>query len=90
MSALLSQHDTIAVSGTAQSQGRFHDRFEHVIYLQVPLEVLLERVRSRINKPYGKTSDQQADITRYVAEAEPRIRRAATLELDGLLPVCRT
>ena len=28
----------------------------------------------------------QADITRYVAEVEPLIRRSATLELDGLLP----
>lgn len=37
MSALLSEHDTIAVSGTAQNQGRFYDRFEHVIYLRVPL-----------------------------------------------------
>ena len=79
--------DTIAVSGTAQNQGRFYDRFEHVIYLRVPLEVLLDRVRTRASNPYGKTADQQADITRYVAEVEPLIRRTATLELDGLLPV---
>jgi shikimate kinase len=87
MSALLAQHTTIAVSGTAQNQGRFDDRFEHVIYLRVPLEVLLERVRVRTNNPYGKTAEQQADITRYVAEVEPLIRRTATLELDGLLTI---
>ena len=87
MSALLAEHATIAVSGTAQNQGRFYDRFEHVIYLRVPLEVLLDRVRTRTNNPYGKAADQQADITRYVAEVEPLIRRTATLELDGLLPV---
>ena len=87
MSALLSENDTIAVSGTAQNQGRFYNRFEHVIYLRVPLEVLLDRVRTRASNPYGKTADQQADITRYVAEVEPLIRRTATLELDGLLPV---
>jgi RNase adaptor protein for sRNA GlmZ degradation len=40
MSALLAAHSTIAVSGTAQNQGRFYDRFEHVIYLRVPLETL--------------------------------------------------
>jgi shikimate kinase len=87
MSALLSEHATIAVSGTAQNQGRFYDRFEHVVYLYVPLEVLLERVRTRTTNPYGKTADQQADITRYVGEVEPVIRRSATAELDGLLPI---
>ncbi len=47
MSTLLAEHTTIAVSGTAQNQGRFYDRFEHVIYLRVPLEILLHRVRVR-------------------------------------------
>lgn len=35
--ALLAAHSTIAVSGTAQNQGPFYDRFEHVIYLRVPV-----------------------------------------------------
>ena len=87
MSALLAEHTTIAVGGTAQNQGRFYDRFEHVVYLRVPLEVLLHRVRVRTNNPYGKTAEEQADITRYVAEVEPLIRRSATLELDGLLAI---
>jgi shikimate kinase len=87
MSALLAEHATIAVSGTAQNQGWFYDRFQHVIYLLVPLETLLDRVRVRTNNPYGKTAEHQADITRYVAEVEPLIRRTATLELDGLLTV---
>ena len=87
MSALLNEHHTIAVSGTAQNRGRFYDRFEHVIYLRVPAQVLLHRVRTRTDNPYGKTTAQQADITRFVAEVEPLIRRTATLELDGLLPV---
>ncbi len=87
MDALLAEHSTIAVSGTASNQGRFYDRFEHVVYLYAPLPVLLDRVRSRTNNPYGKEAAQQADIARYVAEVEPLIRRSATLELDGLLPV---
>jgi shikimate kinase len=78
MSGLLSEHDTIAVAGTAQSQGRFYKRLEHVIYLHVPLDVPLERVRTRTNNPCGKTADQQADISKYVGEVEPLIRRTAT------------
>jgi shikimate kinase len=87
MTTLLTTHATIAVSGTAQNQGRFYDRFEHVVYLRVPLEVLLHRVRVRADNPFGKTAEQQADITRYVAEVEPLIRRTASLELDGQLPI---
>lgn len=87
MSALLAEHPTIAICGTAENQGRFYDRFEHVVYLHVPLEVLLARVRARSNNPYGKTVEQQADIARYVLKVEPLIRRTATLELDGLEPL---
>jgi shikimate kinase len=86
MSTLLAEHRTIAVSGTASNQGRFYDRFEHVVYLYVPLEVLLDRVRVRTNNPYGRTADDQAEITHYATEVEPLIRRSVTLELDGLLP----
>jgi len=49
--------------------------------------VLLDRVRARSENPYGKTADQRADIAKYVAEVEPLIRRTATLELDGLMPI---
>lgn len=87
MSALLAEHSTVAVCGTADNQGRFYDRFEHVIYLYVPLPVLLDRVRARSNNPYGRTAEQQADIAKYVIEVEPLIRRSATVELDGLMPV---
>jgi len=87
MSALLDEHPTIAVSGTARNQGLFYDRFEHVIYLYVPLDTLLDRVQARTNNPYGKAAEERADIIRYVTEVEPLIRRSATLELDGLLPV---
>ncbi|MGN6607574.1 MAG: AAA family ATPase [Jatrophihabitans sp.] len=87
MAALLAAHPTIAVCGTAENQGSFYDRFEHVVYLLVPLEVLLHRVRTRTNNPYGKSAAQQHEIARYVADVEPLIRRGATVELDGLMPV---
>lgn len=85
MAGLLARHTTIAVCGTAQNQGDFYDRFEQVVYLYAPLDVLLERVRTRMNNPYGKTPAQQRDMARFVDEVEPLIRRTATLELDGTL-----
>lgn len=83
MSALLARHDEVIVSGTAQNQGLFYDRFDHVVLLSAPVETLLDRVASRTNNPYGRTATQQAEIRRYVLDVEPLLRRGATLELDG-------
>ena len=83
MQQLLESNLDVVVSGTVDNQGRFYDRFEHVVLLSVPLDVLIERVRSRTNNPYGKTSEQQAEIARYLDTVEPLLRRRATLELDG-------
>jgi shikimate kinase len=81
------QHATVVVSGTADNQGRFYDRFHHVVLLSAPLAVLIERLVSRSSNPYGKTPEQQADIARYVREVEPLLRRGATVTLDGRRPV---
>ena len=87
MSALLSEHRDICVSGTVDNQGEFYDRFEHVILLAAPIDVLLDRLRTRTTNPYGKTAQQQEDVRSYVAEVEPLLRRGASLELDARRPV---
>ena len=83
MSDLLSQHADVVVSGTAENQGRFYDRFEHVVLLIAPVDVLIERIATRTNNPYGRTAEQQRDVRRYVREVEPLLRRGASVELDG-------
>ena len=83
MDQLLADHRDIVVSGTVSNQGSFYDRFEHVVLLSAPVEVLLERVGARTNNPYGREPDQRAEIIRYVATVEPLLRRGVTLELDG-------
>jgi hypothetical protein len=70
------------VSGTVENQGRFYDRFHHVVLLSAPLNVLLQRVTNRAN-PYGRTPEQRAQIAEYVRTVEPLLRRGATVELDG-------
>jgi shikimate kinase len=87
MAALLAQQAEVVVSGTVENQGRFYDRFDHVVLLSAPLGVLLDRVAQRSNNPYGKTAEHQAETERYVAEVEPLLRRGATVELDGRRPV---
>jgi shikimate kinase len=89
MSDLLARHDEVIVSGTVENQGRFYDRFDHVVLLSAPAEVLIERVALRTNNPYGRTRAQQDEIRTYVAEIEPLLRRGASIELDGRQPISR-
>jgi shikimate kinase len=87
MAALLAGQGAVVVSGTVANQGAFYDRFDDVVLLSAPLGVLLDRLATRSNNPYGKTAAQQAEVERYVGEVEPLLRRGATVELDGRRPV---
>jgi shikimate kinase len=82
MSRLL-RHDEVVVSGTVPNQGRFYDRFHHVVLLTAPPATLLERVAARGNNPYGKKPEHREEIVRFTAEVEPLLRRGATRVLDG-------
>ena len=87
MDALLASHEDLVVSGTVENQGAFYDRFDAVVLLSAPIDVLLDRVRTREGNTYGRAAEQQEDIRRYTAEVEPLLRRSATHELDGRRPV---
>jgi energy-coupling factor transporter ATP-binding protein EcfA2 len=84
MHALLAAHPVVAVCGTGDNQGDFP--FDEVVYLLVPLTTLLGRLRSRTSNSYGRATEEQRDVARYVDEVEPLIRRTATVELDGTAP----
>lgn len=84
MAALLAEESPVPlfVSGCVSNQGRFYDRFDAVVLLSAPLDVVLRRVQERVNNPYGKTVEQQAEIALNLREVEPLLRRGVTLELD--------
>ncbi|WP_164478123.1 hypothetical protein [Microbacterium sp. ABRD28] len=50
MTRFLATQKDVVVSGTAESEGVFRDRFAHVIVLSAPIEVLLDRVTRRASK----------------------------------------
>lgn len=83
MARLLEENENIIVDGTVENQGKFYDQFDHIILLSAPVDVLIDRLKTRTNNSYGKTAVEQADVRRYVIEVEPLLRRGATLELDG-------
>jgi shikimate kinase len=87
MAALLAGNRTVAVSGTVSNQGRFYDRFEQVVLLSAPLDVIVARIVARTDNPYGKTPEQHAEIERNLVEVEPLLRTGASVELDGRRPI---
>ena len=46
--------DTLFVSGCSSNQGRFYDRFDAIVLLSAPAEVILDRVENRTTNAYGK------------------------------------
>lgn len=87
MRKLLDCHMDLVVSGTVENQGDFYDRFAQIVLLTVPVNTLIERVRTRTNNPYGHTEARQDEIRRYVREVEPLFRNSATMELNGRLSI---
>jgi shikimate kinase len=87
MQLLLDRYPDVVVSGAVENQARFYDRFEHIVLLSAPLEVLLLRVAHRTGNPYGKKPNEREEIARYVESVEPLLRLGATAELDARRPV---
>ena len=77
---------TLFVSGTVSNQGRFYDRFDEVVLLSAPAEVLLARIDSRTTNPVGKSADERKRILADLAEVEPLLRATCTVELDATQP----
>lgn len=72
----------LLVSATRSNQGVFYDRFDLVIVLRAPLEVMLERVRTRISNPFGSTHEQREKIRQDTLEIEPLLIRSADHVID--------
>lgn len=75
------------VSGCVPNQGRFYDRFDAIVLLSAPAEVILERIEQRTTNDYGKSEAERALILEDLAEVEPRLRATCTHELDAGKPL---
>jgi thymidylate kinase len=76
------EDDPLFVSGCVANQGRFYPRFDAVVLLSAPAEVILERVAGRETNDYGKTDAECEQIVRDLATVEPLLRAGATAEID--------
>jgi hypothetical protein len=78
---------TLYVSGTVSNQGRFYSRFDAVVLLSAPADVLLQRIESRTSNDYGKTTEQRGLILSHLAQVEPLLRATCTHEIDATQPI---
>lgn len=80
----------VYVSGTVSNQGRFYDRFDAVVLLSAPAEVLLGRIESRNTNPYGKALEQRDLVVspeKVGSLVEPLLRGTCTHEIDAAQPL---
>jgi dephospho-CoA kinase len=70
------------VQGTVANQGRFYDRFDAIVLLSAPTEIVFDRLKRRTNNPFGKTQSERERIANDIAEIEPLLRQAATHEIN--------
>lgn len=89
MSALLAEDaaESLFISGCVSNQGKFYDRFDAVVLLRLPVDVLLQRVDSRVTNPYGKDPAERDRIMRHLDTVEPLLRATSTVEIDATRPL---
>src|SRR6187200_3036995 len=77
------EDDVLYVSGCMSNQGKFYDRFDAVVLLSAPAEVLLARIEHRTTNDYGKSPAERERVLSDLAWAEPRLRATCTHEVDA-------
>ena len=87
--ALLDRHEegVLFVSGCVANQAAFSARFDAVVLLSAPVDVILERVATRQTNDFGKSDDERDRILSDLAAFEPLLRAGATAEIDTRAPL---
>lgn len=87
--ALLDRHEggVLFVSGCVANQAVFSSRFDAVVLLSAPVDVILERVATRETNDFGKSDDERERILSDAAAFEPLLRAGATAEIDTRAPL---
>lgn len=86
---LLDQHDegVLFISGCVANQVKFYPRFDAVVLLSAPADVILARVVSRESNSFGKSDVERDLIVHHLATVEPLLRASATAEIDTRVPL---
>ena len=69
------------VADCEENQVRFHPRFDLIILLSAPAEVLAGRLASRTTNSFGRAPGELARVLDDLQAVEPLLRKAATYEI---------
>lgn len=75
------------VAGCEENQVRFHPRFDLIVLLSAPAEVLLGRLASRTSNPFGKSPGELDRVLDDLRAVEPLLRKAADHEIATTKPL---
>jgi hypothetical protein len=78
---------TLFVAGCASNQVKFYDRFQAMVLLSAPADVILDRIAQRTTNSYGKTPSERKLVLDDLAKVEPLLRADCTRELDASRPL---
>ena len=79
--------DVLFFAGCEENQGKFRDRFDHIVLLSAPVETLIERLDTRSGNQYGKSPHERRRFLEDVEEVEPLLRRVADHEISTIAPL---
>jgi dephospho-CoA kinase len=75
------------VAGCVANQGRFYPRFDAVVLLSAPTDVILDRLATRRTNDFGKSNEEREKILEDIASVEPVLRAGASAEIDTRRPL---
>jgi dephospho-CoA kinase len=75
------------IAGCASNQRRFYDRFDLVVLLSAPADVLAERIRRRTSNAFGKSTHELNQILDDLESIEPMLRATAHIEIQTDRPM---
>jgi dephospho-CoA kinase len=86
--SFLDRHRTgwLFIAGCVANQRALYDRFDAVVLLSAPVDVVLERVADRDN-PFGSRAEDRAKIASDIAAFEPLLRAGADREIVTTAPI---
>ena len=79
--------DVLFLGGCSPNQGQFYPRFDHIVLLTAPAHVIVERLVTRTNNPYGKRPEDVARVLDLLHTVEPLLRRGAGTVIDTTIPL---
>jgi len=79
--------ELLFVAGCEENQVAFHPRFDVIILLSAPMQILIERLASRTSNAYGKSPRDLRRVLDDLDAVEPRLRAAADHEIRTTMPL---